>query len=108
MALRESASSTRRLASTQQAGIQVVMWTFVDDDLSRGVSPSARLYCDACERPRPMAGFIAYGRSHVCNSCATEYEVARAEGRIGSPGQFLRDKRFGEADAYALEDRFIR
>jgi formate dehydrogenase maturation protein FdhE len=78
------------------------MKLFVDDDLSRGMAATSRNYCDACQRARPAAGFIQYDRYAICNCCATEYEVARARGTIASPGQFVRDKHFGEGEAYAL------
>lgn len=78
------------------------MRVFVDDDLARGVTPNQRLYCDPCQRPQPMLGFIQYDRYQMCNACATEYEVARARGVSLSAGQFVREKSFGEAEAYAL------
>lgn len=90
------------LSSTQLAAIRAVMRTFVDDDLARGVSARARLCCPACQQARSLAGFIDYGRYQFCNRCATEYEVARLRSMVASPGQFVREKTFGEADRYAL------
>lgn len=55
-----------------------------------------RLYCDACEHPRPSAGFTRYGRYQVCSSCAMEYERACLFGLVGSAGQFVRGRQFGE------------
>ena len=78
------------------------MRLFVDDDLANGVSPTKKLYCDACQGAQPAPGFIQYDRHLLCNRCAIEYEVARARGFALSAGQFVRDKNFGEADAYAL------
>jgi hypothetical protein len=80
------------------------MRVFVEDDLARGVAPTARVYCDACERARPAAGSISYDRYALCNSCAVEYEAARARGLLGTPGRFVRDKHFGEGDLYVLPD----
>ncbi len=90
------------LTLAQVAAIRAVMQLFVEDDLAQGASPDRRFYCAACQRPRPMPGFIPYGRYQVCNACATEYEVARARHRELTIGQFVRDKAFGEAEAYAL------
>lgn len=80
------------------------MQLFIDDDLAQGVPPERRLYCDACERLRPAAGSIQYDRYLVCNTCGIEYEVARARGLTMSPGQYVRDKRFGETRVYALDE----
>lgn len=93
------------LSSSQLSAIRAAMALFVDDDLARGVSPLTVLYCQACQQGRPMPGFILYGeRFQFCNRCATEYEVARLRSIVASPGQFVRDKAFGEADRYALPD----
>jgi hypothetical protein len=101
---RSISPGARPLSASQIEAIRTAMQLFVDDDVARGVAVSNRIYCDACQRARPAAGFIQYGRYAVCNSCAIEYEVAHARGVISSPGQYVRDKNFGEADFYALPD----
>jgi hypothetical protein len=103
MAFAEHDSAHHTLSPTQLAGIRAVMQTFVADDLARGVSPVARMYCDTCEGARPRPGFLAYERYQLCNTCATAYEVARARGWVATPGQFVRDSRFGE-DAIPPDD----
>jgi hypothetical protein len=65
--------------------------------------PDDRLYCDACQRSQPAAGFIRYCRYQICNACATEYEIAQARGLVGSAGQFVRDRQFGETLDLLLE-----
>ncbi len=100
----ERATSTRSLSRGQVEAIRSAMRLFVDDDLARGVRQTDRMYCDACQRPRPAAGVIRYGRYSLCNCCATEYEVARAHGGLFTPGQFVRDKHFGEDERYAILD----
>jgi hypothetical protein len=55
-----------------------------------------RRYCDADDAPRPASGFIAYGRYQLCNACAVEYEAARTNAMVTSPGQYVRGRRFGE------------
>jgi len=89
------------LSDSQLGAIRTAMQLFVDDDLSRGLEVDRRLYCEACERKRPAAGFIQYGRYMLCNACATEYEIVRAGGLAMNIGHFVRDKHFGES--YALE-----
>lgn len=97
-----TAPAGRALTPEQVAAIRAVMHLFVEDDLANGVPAEKRMYCDACQKPRPALGFIQYDRHLMCNACAIEYEVARARGLALSAGQFVRDKAFGEADAYAL------
>jgi formate dehydrogenase maturation protein FdhE len=98
---REGAAG-RVLSSAQLAAIHAVMHLFVDDDLAAGVSPHTRIHCDACVGPRPQPGAIRYERYLLCNGCATEYEVARIRGVVAAAGQYVRGKRFGEGDAFAL------
>lgn len=99
---RTSAPVERRLTTAQVVAIRSVMRLFVEDDLANGMPADKRMYCDACQRPRQALGFIQYDRHLLCNACAVEYEVARARGLALSAGQFVRDKTFGEAEAYAL------
>ncbi len=87
---------------TQLAAVRQAMQIFVEEDAAKGISPTARGYCSACLRPRPLRGFVQQGRYQLCNACAIEYEVARSWGEEPSAGQFVRDKRFGEADRYLL------
>ncbi|HZQ36562.1 MAG TPA: hypothetical protein VFD32_11555 [Dehalococcoidia bacterium] len=100
----ERMPAQRSLSHGQIEAIRSAMQLFVDDDLARGVRRTDRMYCDACQRPRPAAGVIRYGRYALCNCCATEYEVARAKGALASPGQFVRDKHFGEDERYVIAD----
>ena len=91
------------LTTSHFNAIREAMQLFVDDDVARGLSLDKRLYCVACERVRPAAGFIRYDRYSVCNTCAIEYEVARARGLTTTAGQYVRDKHFGEGDHYSVE-----
>ena|SRR6266540_4201876 len=92
----------RPLTSDQLAAVHVVMHLFVEEDLANGASAGQRLHCDVCARPRPLPGFVLYGHHRLCNSCATEYEVARMEGRVGSAGRFVRDRRISHAQSTSL------
>lgn len=92
----------RALSAAEVEAIRAAMALFLEDDIARGVPAFSLVFCDACQRARPAPGFIQYGRYATCNACAIEYEVARARGLLSTPGQFVRDKRFGEGDIYAL------
>jgi len=79
-----------------------MIYGLTDENLANGVSPTMRLYCDVCERTRPMPGFVQYERYQFCDCCACEYERARMRGSVFTAGQYLRGKRFGEL--YALDE----
>lgn len=99
-ALRVRRRRRRRLSARQISAIQYVIHLFVDEDLERGVSAVAQIHCDACSCRRPRAGAIPYGEHLLCNTCAAEYEVADADRRISTIGEFIRDKHSGEAERY--------
>lgn len=90
------------LSAVQINAVRASLALFVEDDVARGVPAFSRIFCDACQLARPAAGFIQYGRYAVCNACAIEYEVAHARGLLSTPGQYVRDKAFGEAEVYRL------
>ncbi len=94
----------RSLTETQIDAIRSAMKLFVEDDLARGVTSFSRVFCDACEQARPAAGVIQYDRYCLCNRCAIEYEAGRARGIVSLPGQYVRDKHFGDGDFYLLPD----
>lgn len=96
--------SHHSLSASQVASIRAAMSLFVEDDIARGRALDQRRYCDACEKVRPAAGFIEYERYAFCNACATIYEIARARGLTITPGQYVRDSRFGETLKYSIED----
>jgi len=61
-----------------------------------------RLFCDGCERTAPSADCWRVDRYVLCRRCQEEYVTAWAMGRRPSPGQYVRDKRFGEEESYTL------
>jgi hypothetical protein len=84
---------TRPLTATQAAAVHRAMRVFVDDDLSRGISPLMLSYCAACEGLRPRPGFIAYDGYALCNQCAIDYEMARMSGGVNTIESYLRTRR---------------
>jgi hypothetical protein len=65
-------------------------------------APAERLYCDGCEQSVPGTDCRRWDRYVLCLRCQEEYITAWAMGRRVSPGQYVRDKRFGEEEAYTL------
>jgi hypothetical protein len=59
-----------------------------EEDLARGVRPSARQYCERCRRNRPAPGFVSYDGVYLCPACATAYELARMRGTTTSSVEF--------------------
>jgi hypothetical protein len=75
----ETRPARRALSAGQVRAIFDAMRTFRDDDLSRRVEDSS-FTCDRCGRRRPPAGSLRYGELHLCNGCATDYELLRTAG----------------------------
>jgi hypothetical protein len=94
----------RRALQEQWSRIRATLARLVHEDLARGIDAERKLYCDACERARPAPGFVQYRRYLLCNGCALEYELGLAVGKILSAGQYVRDKHFGEAEAYLVSE----
>ncbi|MGH2588422.1 MAG: hypothetical protein ACRDJE_26170 [Dehalococcoidia bacterium] len=82
-------AAARTLTAAQVRAIRTAMQIFVEEDLAFGRGKSAHRWCVRCEGERPAAGFIAYEGGDLCNECATLYEIARAQGLVLSPREFL-------------------
>ncbi|HLZ72767.1 MAG TPA: hypothetical protein VKV26_22920 [Dehalococcoidia bacterium] len=67
-------------------------------------APVEQRYCDGCERAVAATGCRRWERYTLCARCQQEYLAAWAAGRRMSPGQYIRDKRFGESETYRLPD----
>ena len=76
------------LTQRQVDAIKTAMRLFVEEDLERGVSPQSTRPCSVCHRPRSAAGFVTYAEFHLCNQCATEYEISRAQGIVRTINDF--------------------
>jgi hypothetical protein len=79
----------RELTAAQERAIRTAMQTFVEDDLAFGSGRGLRRWCDRCRVQRPAPGFVAYEDAALCNSCATQFEIARARGLVWTPAEFL-------------------
>jgi len=58
-------------------------------ELQTGVSPSTRVICHNCGYAKPLAGAVRYGRYRLCNDCALQYELAKAEGNVQTIEDFV-------------------
>jgi hypothetical protein len=75
------------------------MRLLVEDDLARGISPRALQRCDGCGQARPKPGAVRYGEHDLCNTCATDYELARMQGEVASEDEFVRSALHDERQA---------
>lgn len=79
------------LTPRQREAIREAMRTLVDEDLDRGADLTPVATCAACARSSVLFGSVLYDGVRLCNSCATEYELRRAEGRVESIEEFIRE-----------------
>ena len=59
--------------------------------LEMGVSTGTRIICHNCGYAKPLMGAIRYGRYRLCNDCALQYELAKAEGTVQTIDNFVSD-----------------
>jgi hypothetical protein len=81
-----------RLNTNQRAAIEAVLRQFADQALARGMPPWQRDPCDACAAMKPKAGFVNYEEFHLCNDCALQFEIKRAEREVTSVRAFVTAK----------------
>lgn len=89
----------RLLNEAQRRAIREAMRTLVDEDVERGVDPAGAATCAVCRRSRILPGSVVYDGVRLCNNCATEYELGRAEGGPQSIEEFLARR-----DGHQTED----
>jgi predicted nucleic acid binding AN1-type Zn finger protein len=58
-------------------------------DLQVGISTSSRVICHNCGYAKLLAGSIHYGQYRLCNDCALNYELAKAEGAVQTIEDFV-------------------
>lgn len=65
------------------------MRILAEDDRER-VAPLDTVDCTACRRDRPAAGAVRYAEAHLCNGCATDFEILRLAGIVVDVEFYLR------------------
>jgi hypothetical protein len=79
----------RRAATSQQLrAVYTAMRILAEDDRERWPHDES-FSCTACRRHRPLAGAVQYGAAHLCNGCATDYEVLRMGGVVEDVAGYL-------------------
>jgi hypothetical protein len=82
-------TAPRRAATSGQIrAVYTAMRILAEDDRDRG-APLDTFICTACRRDRPVAGAIDYDAGHLCNGCATDFEVLRIAGIVADVDAYL-------------------
>jgi len=58
-------------------------------ELQPGVFTGTRAICHNCGHAKPLAGSIRYSQYRLCNDCALQYEIAKAECRVQTIDDFI-------------------
>src|SRR5262245_54081071 len=83
-------TSTRRDATPDQIrAVYTAMRILAEDDRERA-APLDTVDCTACRRDRPAAGAVRYAEAHLCNGCATDFEILRLAGIVVDMEFYLR------------------
>lgn len=61
----------------------------VQKHLEMGLSGDTRVICHNCGHAKSVAGTVNYGRYRLCNDCALQYELAKAEGDVQTIEDFV-------------------
>jgi hypothetical protein len=86
----QNAAGRRQATSDQLRAVYAVMRILAEDDRERGANAES-FACTACRRNRPLAGAVQYTVAHLCNGCATDYEVLRMAGVVDDVAGYLAD-----------------
>jgi hypothetical protein len=83
-------TAARRDATPGQIrAVYAAMRILAEDDRERG-APLDSFDCTACRRERPIAGAVDYAAAHLCNGCATDFEILRLAGIATDVDAYLR------------------
>ena len=78
-----------KLSDSERKAIIQRIHGLATKELQTGVSPSTRVICHNCGHAKPLAGAVRYGRYRLCNDCALQYELAKAEGDVQAIEEFV-------------------
>ena len=89
MAIDQLPRAEARVTEGQREAIEEAMRIIIEEDRERGVDPAATFGCRRCGRQRQLIGSVNYDGIRLCNSCATNFEVARVTGKARSAAAFV-------------------
>jgi len=59
--------------------------------LQAGISTGTLVLCYNCGYAKPLIGATRYGKYRLCNDCALQYELGKADGRVENIEDFVLD-----------------
>lgn len=63
--------------------------SLLQKQLEMRVPASIKVICHNCGYAKPVAGAVSYGCYRLCNDCALQYELAKAEGDVQTIEDFV-------------------
>jgi len=78
-----------KLTDSERKAIVEEIRSLAIKHLQAGVSDSTMVICHNCGRAKPLAGVVHYDRYRVCNDCALNYALAKAEGTVQTIEDFI-------------------
>jgi len=78
-----------KLSNSDKQAISKRIRGLVQKHLEMGVSEGTRVICHNCGNAKSVAGTVQYGRYRLCNDCALQYELAKAQGNVQTIEDFV-------------------
>jgi hypothetical protein len=80
---KKSQDATEKLAITKR------ICGLAQEHLAMGLSTSTKVICHNCGNAKSIVGSVRYGRYRLCNDCALQYELTKAEGNVQTIEDFV-------------------
>ena len=81
-----------KLSDSEKERIAQGVRSLVQPHLALGISTGSRVICHNCGYAKPLIGAVRYGKYRLCNGCAVQYELGKAEGRVKNIENFVLDE----------------
>lgn len=78
-----------KLSDVEKQVITERIRSLLQKHLEIGVPTGTKVICHNCGYAKPVAGVVHYGHYRLCNDCALQYEVAKAEGDVQTIEDFV-------------------
>ncbi len=78
-----------KVSNSKKQAISKSIRGLVQKHLAMGLSTGTKVICHNCGHAKSIAGSVHYGRYRLCNDCALQYELAKAEGNVQTIEDFV-------------------
>lgn len=79
------------LSESERKMIEKRIQSLAQPHMSYGIFTGSRSICHNCGYAKPVIGAVQYGNYRLCNDCALQYELYRAEGSVKNIEDFVLD-----------------